>query len=125
MQNKPPSRISQIIKLLEETGGPLGAQEMAQKLDLPEKAFAQKNFHCGNYADSGDLEEILHFQQDSLEDYYRMLETRNTFLSKIFNSLFPDIIKLFLLNQSEPFRASKKKNHEQFRKFFYASQYTT
>ena len=90
-----------------------------QKLNLPEKAFAQKNFHCGNYADSGQLEEILHFQQDSLEDYYRMLESKSTFLSKVFNSLFPDIIKLFLLNKSEPLRARRRKNHEQVKKFFY------
>ncbi|MCX6224244.1 MAG: NAD(P)-dependent oxidoreductase, partial [Bacteroidia bacterium] len=92
-----------------------------QKLDLPEKAFAQKNFHCGNYADAQLLEEILHFQQDSLEDYYRMLAKKSTFLSRIFNSLFLDIIKLFLLNKSEPLRARKKKNHEQFRRFFYAN----
>ncbi len=92
-----------------------------EKLRLPEHAFAQKNFHCGNYADSGELEEILHFQQDSLEDYYRTLGTKSTFLSRIFNSIFPDIIKLFLLNQSEPLKARKKKNVEQVRRFFYAN----
>lgn len=91
-----------------------------QNLNLPENAFAQKNFHCGNYADSWQLEEILHFQQDSLEDYYRMLDTKNTFFSKIFNSLFPDLIKLFLLIKSEPLKARKKKHDEPFRRFFYA-----
>ena len=91
-----------------------------QKLNLPEHAFAQRNFHCGNYADSGRLDEILHFQQDSLEDYYRMLGEKGNYLSRIFNFLFPDIIKLFLLNKSEPLRARKSKNNEEFNRFFYA-----
>jgi nucleoside-diphosphate-sugar epimerase len=93
-----------------------------QKLNLPEKAFAQKNFHCGNYADSGQLEEILHFQQDSLEDYYKILANKSTILPKFISSLFPDLIKLFLLSKSEPLKARRKKNNEQFRRFFFAKQ---
>lgn len=33
---------------------------------LPESAFASGGFHCGNYADSADLNEILRFQRASL-----------------------------------------------------------
>ena len=96
-----------------------------QKLDLPENAFAQRNFHCGNYADSDNLDKFLHFQQDTLEDYYRMLEKESTFLSKVAYFLFPEVIKLFLLSKSEPLRAWKKKNNRQFTKFFYANPYST
>lgn len=96
-----------------------------QKLNLPEKAFAERNFHCGNYADCGQLEGILQFQQDTLEDYFRVLENKSTFFSRFFNSLFPDIIKLFLLNKSEPLRARRKKNEVQFKRFFYAGLRST
>jgi nucleoside-diphosphate-sugar epimerase len=92
-----------------------------EKLELPEHAFAQKNFHCGYYADSNELEDILHFQQDSLEDYYQMLQTKNTLFSKIFNSLFPYIIRLFLLNKSDPMRARKRKKSDEYKRFFYAN----
>ncbi|MFA5816993.1 MAG: NAD-dependent epimerase/dehydratase family protein [Bacteroidales bacterium] len=91
-----------------------------RNMNLPENAFAQKNFHCGNYADSDQLEEILHFQQDSLEDYYKILKNKNTGFSKALLSLFPVLIKLFLLNKSEPLRARRKKNNGQFKRFFYA-----
>lgn len=92
------------------------------KLNLPDKAFAQRNFHCGNYADAGILEEILHFQQDSLSDYYGMLGMKSTFISKIINPVFQSLIKLFLLNKSEPLRARRKQNRHQMERFFYTQQ---
>ncbi len=91
-------------------------------LDLPERAFAQRNFHCGNYIDSDQLEEILHFQQDSLEDYYRMLTKKSTYLEKTATLFFQAFIKLFLLTKSEPLRAIRKKNHEQINRFFHDQQ---
>lgn len=92
-----------------------------KKLDLPENAFAMKNFHCGNYADAELLENILHFQQDTLEDYYNLLDKNSSRALKIFNSIFHGMIRVFLLIRSEPLRASKKKkrNH-QYMRFFYA-----
>jgi nucleoside-diphosphate-sugar epimerase len=96
-----------------------------EKLELPEKAFAQKNFHCGIYADSEILENILHFQQDTLLDYYDELEKKSSTLSRLFNSLFRDLIRLFLLNRSEPLRARRKKHRDQFSRFFVATMTDT
>lgn len=93
-----------------------------EKLNLPETAFAQRNFHCGIYADATNLEEILHFQQDTLDDYFQLLAARSTFLSRTFFSIFPVVIKLFLLNKSEPQRARNKNNKSQLNRFFYAEQ---
>ena len=38
--------------------------------NLPDKCFAEKNFHCGYYEDSHELNAILDFQQDDLEAYF-------------------------------------------------------
>lgn len=95
------------------------------KLDLPEYAFAQRNFHCGNYADSARLEDILHFQQDSLEDYYQMLGKSSSRMTRKLTSFFAVIIKRFLLFKSEPLRARKRKNHDQVRRFYFISQPST
>ncbi len=92
------------------------------KLNLPEKAFAQRNFHCGNYIDSDILEHILHFQQDTLQDYYQMLKRKNSFSANIFNPVFQSIIKLFLLAKSEPWQARRRKDHTRINRFFYISQ---
>ncbi len=81
-----------------------------QKINLPDHAFAQKNFHCGNYADSNILEDILHFQQDTLEDYYAMLRETSTSFSKKFNSVFHRIIRIILLSKSDPLKARRKHN---------------
>jgi nucleoside-diphosphate-sugar epimerase len=95
------------------------------KLDLPEKAFAQRNFHCGNYADADKLESILHFQQDSLEDYYAFLKNKRGAFSTFLINIFSYAVKRFLLTKSEPLRARKARNQIQFRKFFYNKLPTT
>jgi len=75
---------------------------------FPDEAFATANFHCGDYMDSDKLNDILHFQRDSIEDYYRMFTKEigpvNIFLAKIFR---PFIINYFL-KKSLPLIAQKK-----------------
>ena len=44
------------------------------QLNFPEKAFADKNFHCGYYADGDELEELLSFRRDSVSSYFSKLE---------------------------------------------------
>lgn len=39
--------------------------------DFPENTFAHKNFHCGYMQDGDELENILHFRQDTLETYFK------------------------------------------------------
>lgn len=53
---------------LERSFGIFGLGE----LDFPEKSFAEKNFHCGLYEDGDDLENILHFRNHTLEDYFEI-----------------------------------------------------
>jgi len=44
------------------------------KLHLPDEANRVKKINGGNYADANQLEKILHFQQDTIHDYYEMLK---------------------------------------------------
>ncbi|MDD4645530.1 MAG: NAD(P)-dependent oxidoreductase [Bacteroidales bacterium] len=93
-----------------------------KKLNLPDQAFAQKNFHCGNYDDANMLDDILHFQQDTIEDYYQSLESTKTVLTKRLYSFSRGFIKMFMLHKSEPLKFRKKKNTEQYMRFFYSRQ---
>ena len=63
-------------------GGPRGRTTYRELLDgmmevhglgrglLPEEAFAEGNFHCGWYADSDELERLVGFQREGLEELY-------------------------------------------------------
>ncbi|MDT0294913.1 NAD-dependent epimerase/dehydratase family protein [Mesonia ostreae] len=84
---------------------------------FPDKAFAEKNFHCGYYEDGDDLEEILHFRQDSLDDFFQNEKENFSSFKRLGASLFQKPIKWYLLQQSEPLKALKnddKKLKEQF-----------
>ena len=89
------------------------------ELNFPHKAFAEKNFHCGFYQDGDKLEEILHFRNHSLEDYFEMEEMKVSSLEKFGASLLKGPIKKYLLKQSEPLEAFKKNNEKLKKQFFY------
>ena len=40
---------------------------------LPDRAFAEKNFHCGYYADSHILNDLLQFQRDTKDVYFQWM----------------------------------------------------
>ncbi|MCX7548263.1 NAD(P)-dependent oxidoreductase [Xanthomarina sp. F1114] len=87
------------------------------KLDFPEHAFADKNFHCGYYADGDKLEKIVNFRKDSLEDYFKMETSKISTVKKTAASIFRKPIKWYLLKQSEPLEAwqnNDKKLKEHF-----------
>jgi nucleoside-diphosphate-sugar epimerase len=88
------------------------------RINLPEQAFAEQNFHCGYYSDAGKLQDILHFQQDTLEDYYRLLRNKNSRLSRMFNSIFTAVVRHFLLWKSEPLQARRRGDKQLIRQFF-------
>ncbi|AUC84662.1 NAD(P)-dependent oxidoreductase [Polaribacter sp. ALD11] len=88
------------------------------KLNFPKHAFADKNFHCGYYTDGDDLENIVHFRQDSLEDYFKMEAKKVSFIKKLAASVFKAPIKWFLLKKSEPYEAYKNKNMKQMKHYF-------
>lgn len=88
------------------------------ELDFPDKAFAEKNFHCGFYADGNVLENILHFRSHSLEDYFEMEEKKVSPFKKFGASLLKKPIKHYLLKQSEPLIAHRKSNAKMKKRFF-------
>lgn len=87
-------------------------------LDFPHGAFAERNFHCGYFADSAELEDILHFQQDSLDSYLAWREQATPPLQRWLASGFKTFIKQQLLKQSEPYQALKERDVELMRRFF-------
>jgi nucleoside-diphosphate-sugar epimerase len=88
------------------------------ELDYPEKAFAEKNFHCGYYADGHHLEEILEFRKDSMETYFDNLRNSVSSIQKIITGLIKKKVKSKLLNKSEPFKAFNENNEELIQRFF-------
>lgn len=77
------------------------------KVNFPDKAFAEKNFHCGYYIDGDDLEAILNFRRDDLKAYFRKVEVDVNPFVKFLTIVFRPIIKRFLLSKSEPYHAYK------------------
>ncbi len=88
------------------------------QLDFPQGAFAKHNFHCGYFADSAELEDILHFQQDSLDSYLAWRAQATSPVQRWLASGFKTFIKQQLLKQSEPYQALKDRDRELIRRFF-------
>jgi nucleoside-diphosphate-sugar epimerase len=88
------------------------------KVDFPQYSFADKNFHCGYYADGDDLEKVVHFRQDTLEDYFKMEAAKINSGRKFATRLFNKPIKGFLLQKSEPYEAYKKKDSAEMNHYF-------
>ena len=88
------------------------------KANFPEKAFADKNFHCGYYEDSDLLEDILHFQSDTLESYLQQEAKKIGPLTRLILPLVRNLVKKWLLTLSEPYRAWKTRDMEQMKKFY-------
>lgn len=88
------------------------------KLNFPEHAFADKNFHCGYYKDGEILDKIVNFRQDSLEDYFEAEAQKISNLRKQATSLFKTPIKWFLLKKSDPYRAFKTQDAEEIQHYF-------
>ena len=88
------------------------------RLDFPHGAFAERNFHCGYFADSADLENRLHFQRDSLESYLAWQAQFVSPLQRRLTSGFRTIIKRQLLTRSEPYQALKERDRHLLRRFF-------
>lgn len=91
------------------------------KLNFPEHAFAERNFHCGRMADGDELEDILHFRQDTIETYFTKTSKTVSGLLRFFTILLRPVIKWYLLQISEPYRAWKTKDSKQLNRFFYSS----
>lgn len=87
-------------------------------LDFPQHAFATKNFHCGYYEDGDDLENILNFRRDTLDDYYKQNKAYITAPQKWATKLTRRLIKSYMLNKSEPYKAWLSQDPEMMSLYF-------
>ena len=85
---------------------------------VDENAFATRNFHCGYFIDSGDLEEILHFQRDSTESWLEWVAESTPRWRRLFTALVKSRVIHFLLNHSDPLNALKQGNGILIERFF-------
>ncbi len=88
------------------------------RFDLPEKSFARINFHCGYYADGDQLEDLLHFRQDTVEDFFRLRQAATKPLTRWLTRLLRPFIKKKLLAHSEPLQALKTQDTVMISRFF-------
>lgn len=82
------------------------------------KAFATKNFHCGFYSDTKVLDNILHFQRDTLKTYFERVDKQTNKLLKLLTRIFGIPIMYFLNMTSEPLKALKRKDLHLIKRFF-------
>lgn len=88
------------------------------ELNFPDKSFAERNFHCGFYKDGDELENILHFRNHSLRDYFEIEKDKVSPFKKFGASLFKKLIKQYLLKQSEPLAAFRNNDEKLKQQFF-------
>ena len=88
------------------------------EMKFPEHAFATKNFHCGIYTDGDDLENILHFRRDTLEDYYKMVKANTPKIQRMATKLVSGLVQNYLLSKSEPYRAWQSGDEDKIKLYF-------
>lgn len=87
-------------------------------LEFPPKTFAERNYHCGYYADGDELEEILRFRQDTLESYFEEVDKSVPSWRKAMTKLNKPLVRRLLISQSEPLKAYKEKDEELMEYYF-------
>jgi nucleoside-diphosphate-sugar epimerase len=90
--------------------------------EIPEFAFATRNFHSGYYKDTELLNQVLQFQRSSILDYYRFVEERvSSFRRFIIRCIPRALVYKWFTRMSEPLRAIKE-NDEPLIERFYGSR---
>ncbi len=85
---------------------------------IDETAFATRNFHCGFYADSCELQSLLHFQRDSAESCIEWISDSVPRWKHFFTGMAKSAIERFLLEKSDPRNALKQGNRVLIERFF-------
>lgn len=88
------------------------------KLNFPRFTFAKRNFHCGFFADGYELENLLHFRNDTIDTYFKKTSKSTSIATKMLARIFRPAIKTFLLSKSEPYKAYLTKNKDLNSRFF-------
>ncbi len=89
------------------------------KFDLPEKAFAEKNFHCGYYADGDALEKIVRFRKDTIQTYLQKVKEAVPDIQRFATKLVAPIAKKMILKQSEPWEAFRNNDKDKMNQYFH------
>ncbi|MDD3821733.1 MAG: NAD-dependent epimerase/dehydratase family protein [Bacilli bacterium] len=85
---------------------------------LDESAFADKNFHCGYYIDGHILNDIVNFQEDTLDSYYQYLSDNTSVIKKNLTKALSYFIMWRLNSSSEPKYALQTNNKVLIKRFF-------
>ncbi len=72
---------------------------------FPPRAFATQNYHCGFYADSDVLNNLLHFRSDDLNACMEEIQKRFTRINRFLMRFLQHTIKANLLRRSTPYWA--------------------
>ena len=88
------------------------------QVSFPEKAFAEKNFHCGIMSDGDQLDDIVHFRRQDLSDHFELVNSKIHPFQKKITFVFRNMIKRWLLSQSEPYKAYRTGNEKEIEHFF-------
>jgi nucleoside-diphosphate-sugar epimerase len=92
------------------------------EMDFPPEAFADQNFHCGYFRDSAELNRILGFQRDSVQDYFDWYAQQVNPAQKWAAALLRRVIKQQLLRGSDPYQALQRRDERLMRRFFRAAK---
>lgn len=85
---------------------------------FPENAFAKANFHCGYFEDSHELNEILDFQRDTLDDYYEQFKSEIGPIKILLAKIFRPFVISYFLRKSDPLKAIRSGDKELLNRFF-------
>ena len=75
---------------------------------FPNHSFATKHSHCGFFTDSNQLESILHFQQQSIDDFFAEFRAAVPAWQRAFTRPFAPIVRRILSSYSEPLKSYSK-----------------
>ena len=74
---------------------------------FPSEAYATSDFHCGYYEDSEELNEILDFQKDTINDYYEQFGNEMGQVKINLAKFFRYFIIKYFLSKSDPYKIYK------------------
>jgi nucleoside-diphosphate-sugar epimerase len=86
---------------------------------LPNYAFATRNFHSGYFLDGDELDDMLHFRRNTLQDYLIMMRKQVSPVLRWIISKIPDVIlKAWILKLSDPLQAIIQNNEKLVRRYY-------
>lgn len=83
----------------------------------PDEAFAEGNFHCGYYRDSQQLEQLLGFQREGLDEWFQQVQERLKPIVPLLAKAMKPLARWYLLSQSEPLAARRRGQHTLLERF--------